>query len=113
MKKFKTVWPIFTYFFIPSLAFAQDSLKQHVLTLSEAFRLAIDNSLQLKVTAKNVNLAHQQTEVRKLGRLPSLTTGLNYGYISNADIWTPGFEQHILGLSPHHLVSFNVVAGQV
>ncbi|WP_259065792.1 TolC family protein [Mucilaginibacter sp. X4EP1] len=113
MKKFNTVLLLVACLFIHSLAFAQDSLKQHVLTLSEAFRLAIDNSVQLKVTAKNVDLAHQQTEVRKLGRLPSMSTGLNYGYISNADIWTPGFEQHILGLSPHHLVSFNVVAGQV
>jgi outer membrane protein len=93
--------------------FAQDSLNRRVTTMEEIFRLALANSTQLKVVEKYTELARQQTEVNKLYRLPSISTDLNYGYISNADIWTPSFSEHQKGAIPHQFTEFTVMAGQI
>ncbi len=77
------------------------------------FRLALANSTQLKVAEKYTELARQQTEINKLYRLPSVSTDLNYGYISNADIWTPSFSEHQTGTIPHQFTQFTVMAGQL
>jgi outer membrane protein len=113
MKSLITILLFITCFFNSTGLLAQDSLKQQLLTLPQAFQLALNNSVQLKVTAKNITLAHQQTEIRKLSRLPGISSGLDYGYISNADIWTPSFDKHSQDLFPHHFTDFNVSAGQV
>jgi outer membrane protein len=113
MKSSITVLLFVTCVFNSPKLFGQDSEKQQVLTLPQAFQLAIDNSVQLKITTKNVELAHQQTDVKKLNRLPGISTGLDYGYISNADIWTPSFDKHMVAPFPHHFIDFSIAAGQV
>ena len=90
----------------------QDSLRQ-ALSLKQVFQLALSNSVQLKVSEKGAEIAKQRIEIDKLGQLPALGTGFNYGYLSNADIWTPGFSKHIVSDLPHHLVDFTISAGEV
>jgi hypothetical protein len=70
---------------------AQDSLGNHLLTLEAAFELALDNSVQLTIDARNLAEARQETAVERLKKLPSISSTLDYGYLSSADIWNPSF----------------------
>jgi len=81
--------------------------------MEDIFKLAVANSVQLKIVAKNTELARQKTEIDKLNRLPELSTNINYGYISNSEIWTPSFSQHLVDHIPHQLTQFSVAAGEI
>jgi outer membrane protein len=89
---------------------AQSVNSDKILTLEGAFRLAIRNSTQLKISGENIALAKQLTEIQKLSKLPTISSGLNYGYISNADIWTPSFSVHQKGHIPHQFTQLLVTA---
>jgi outer membrane protein TolC len=92
---------------------AQDSLRRKVLPLPEAIRLAVNNSVQLKVGAKNTESAKQQIEIVKLYKLPGISSDMNYGYISNADIWDPSFSNHQKGHIPHQNAQLKVQASEI
>src|SRR5262245_8737634 len=83
------------------------------LTMQEAFDLAIKNSTQLKIAEVNSALARQNTEVAQLGRLPGISSSLNYGYLSNSEIWDPSSGEHATSPLPHHLTQFSVQAAEV
>jgi outer membrane protein len=93
--------------------FAQDTLHHHVLTLQLAFKLALDNSYQLKISKKQDDFAMQETAIARLNKLPEISTDLNYGYISNADIYSPTFSKHEVGLIPHQFTQFSVLAEEL
>lgn len=101
------------FFFVLSSARGQDSLGNTRLSLAEAFQLAIQNSVRLKIRHSDVDLAKQQTQVQLLGKLPGLSASLDYGYLSNADIWTPSFSHHQVAGVPHPLTLFSVQASEV
>ena len=84
-----------------------------VLTMQHAFELAAKNSAQLKISEVNTSLAHQKVEIAKLGYLPGFSSGLNYGYVSNSQIWDPSFSEHTTGPIPHTLTQFSVQASQI
>ena len=63
-------------------SFGQES-NARMLTMQEAFDLATRNSAQLKVSELNTELARQKTEIVKLGKLPEISSGLNYGYLGD------------------------------
>jgi outer membrane protein TolC len=93
--------------------YAQEGLKEdRVLTLPQAFQLALKNSVQLKISSIETKLAHQSVEIYRLGQLPGLSSGLDYGYISNADIWNGSFTSHQTGPIPHQYTSLTVQAGE-
>jgi outer membrane protein len=96
----------------PSLH-AQDSLSHKVMTLPETIRLAVNNSVQLKVGEKSIELARQQVEINKLYKLPVISSGLDYGYISNADIWSPSFSNHQTGAVPHQYAQLTAQAAEI
>ncbi len=54
----------------PTLFFSQE-IKQ--MTANEVAELALQNHYQLKVSAQNINIAKQQTDITKLQKLPSIT----------------------------------------
>lgn len=81
--------------------------------IDSIFRLAIKNSTQLKLAGSRIDAARQQEEVEKLYRLPSLSSGLAYGYVSNSEIWNPSFSKHITDHIPHQLTQFSFEAGQI
>src|ERR1044071_5645258 len=93
-------------------AFSQEG-KSRVLTIQEAFDLATKNSAQLKVSEINTDLARQKVEIAKLGKLPEISSGLNYGYLSNSQIWDPSFDKHVTKAIPHNLTQFSVQASEV
>lgn len=93
---------------------AQDSIgKVNNYSLQQIFELAIKNSESLKITAKTAEIAHQRIEIVKLGRLPGISTGLNYGYVSNSEIWDPSFENHQTAQIPHHLTQLSLTASEM
>jgi outer membrane protein len=92
-------------------SFGQDSERK--LTMENAFALALKNSTELKITDKAIAIARQKTEVAKLGRLPGISTALNYGYISNSQIWEPSFSKHTTAPIPHNLTQFSLQASEV
>ena len=83
------------------------------LSIEEAFELALKNSQKLKISRISEELAEQKVEIAELSRLPSVSAGLNYGYISNSQIWTPGFGEHKTSEIPHHLTQFSIQASQI
>jgi outer membrane protein len=109
---------VFRLLFWLSLCFtgrlcAQDTSRARSLTLREVFDLALLNSSALRIAGESTDLARQQVEIAKNKRLPSLSGDLTYGYLSNAQIWTPSLSNHTTGKIPHHLTVFNVSANQL
>jgi outer membrane protein TolC len=84
-----------------------------ILSIQDAFELAVKNSAQLKVSEINTDLAQQKVEIAKLGKLPQLSTGLSYGYLSNSQIWNPSFDKLGHKPIPHNLTQFSFQAAEV
>jgi outer membrane protein len=89
---------------------AQDSLRNNPLTIADACRLAVENSTQLRIARTNTLLAKQETEIQRLEKLPGLSTSLDYGYLSNAEVWDSHFSHHQSAGLPHPLTLFSVTA---
>jgi len=87
--------------------------KARVLTIQDAFELATQNSSQLKVSEINTDLARQKVEIARLAKLPEISGGLNYGYLSNSQIWDPSFDKLPKKSIPHTLTQFSVQASEV
>ncbi len=81
--------------------------------MGEVFALAISNSVQLQLAANAVTIEDAQTKIQRLARLPELGASLDFGYISNADIWTPGFKDHQKAPIPHDLTTLSFTASQL
>jgi len=96
--------------FLSTSTFAQDSIRNNPLTIAEVCRLALSNSTRLKIDRTNVDLAVQETNIERLGRLPNLKANLDYGYLSDAQVWKPGFSHHSTAGLPHPLTLFTVTA---
>ena len=84
-----------------------------MLTIQDAFDLAAKNSAQLKVSEINAELVRQKVEIAKLGKLPQISSGLSYGYLSNSQIWNPSFDKLGHKPIPHNLTQFSVQAAEV
>src|SRR5438046_5871392 len=93
-------------------SFSQEN-RSRSLTMQQAFDLATKNSAQLKVSEINTDIAHQKVEIAKLGKLPEVSSGLNYGYLSNSQIWNPSFDTKITKPIPHNLTQFSMQASEV
>jgi outer membrane protein len=91
---------------------SQDSLRNNPLTLAEACKLALDNSIRLKVAGTQTLLAKQQTDIQRLEKLPEISTSFDYGYLSNADVWSPDLSHHTVAGLPHPLTLFTVTASE-
>lgn len=107
--KYWLIGPILFSFFT---IHGQDSLRNTPLTITEACRLALENSIQLKLSRTSTELAKQQTEITRLSALPDISTSLAYGYLSNADVWGPGLTDHLKASLPHPLTLFTVQASE-
>src|ERR1700754_5160681 len=107
----RTVW-IICSLFLSVTVYGQDSLRNTPLTLPEAYRLALNNSTQLKITRTNTELSKTQTAIGKLDQLPSLSTSFSYGYLGNADVWDSHLSHHQTVSFPHQFASFAVEASE-
>ena len=111
-KNYCLLLAIFSLFLICP-ARGQDSLGNTRLSLTEAFQLALQNSVRLKIRHSEVDLAKQQTKIQQLAQLPDLSAGLSYGYLSNSDNWSSDFSRHQKVALPHHLTLFSVQASEI
>jgi outer membrane protein len=89
---------------------AQDSLGNHYLTLTSAFGLALTNSTEMALVRRTATAPHQQSVVSRQAREPGATASLSGGYLSNSDIWNPGFTDHRVSQLPHIATTFSVAA---
>jgi outer membrane protein len=96
--------------FLYLAAQSQDSLRNNPMSIADACKLALDNSIQLKIAGTQTLLAKQETQIQRLGKLPGISTSLDYGYLSNADVWNPSLSHHFVAGLPHPLTLFTVTA---
>ena len=102
--------PVIGFLFLTPAARSQDSLRNNPLGIADVCQLALQNSTQLKIARTHTLLAKQETDIERLARLPELSTSLDYGYLSNADVWNSHFSDHFSAGLPHPLTLFTVSA---
>ncbi|WP_292008121.1 TolC family protein [Chryseobacterium sp.] len=109
IKHIKTALSIWTGLF-PVLFFSQEIKR---MTAGEVADLALQNHQQLKVTAQNIDIAKQQTEVTKLQKLPILTASTSQYYLGDAVAIEKDFSNSMNVPMPHYGSSYAVQATQL
>ena len=108
-KKIKTALSVLIAAF-PALFFSQQ-LKQ--LTAGEVAELAVRNHQQLKVSAQNIDIAKQSTNVAKLQKLPTITASTSQFYLGDAVAIDKDFSNSTKVPMPHYGSSYAVQATQL
>lgn len=109
VKNIKTALSLVIALF-PALFFSQE-IKQ--LTADEVAELAVQNHQQLKVSAQNINIARQNTEVVKLQKLPNITASTSQFYLGDAVAIDKDFSNSTNVPMPHYGSSYAVQATQL
>ncbi|KMQ67494.1 membrane protein [Chryseobacterium sp. FH2] len=94
----------------PTLFFSQE-IKQ--LTANEVAELAVQNHQQLKVSAHNIDIAKQNTNVVKLQKLPVITASTSQFYLGDAVAIDKDFSNSTNIPMPHYGSSYAVQATQL
>lgn len=109
VKNIKTALSLVIALF-PALFFSQE-IKQ--LTADEVAELAVQNHQQLKVSAQNIDIARQNTEVLKLQKLPNITASTSQFYLGDAVAIDKDFSNSTNIPMPHYGSSYAVQATQL
>ncbi len=94
----------------PALFFSQE-IKQ--MTANEVAELAVQNHQQLKVSAQNIDIAKQNTNVTKLQKLPTITASTSQFYLGNVLAIDKDFSNSTTVPMPHYGSSYAVQATQL
>jgi len=94
----------------PALFFSQE-IKQ--LTATDVAELAVKNHQQLKVSAQNIDIAKQNTNVVRLQKLPAITASVSQFYLGDAVAIDKDFSNSARIPMPHYGSSYGVQAGQL
>ncbi|PTT40959.1 hypothetical protein DBR28_04975 [Chryseobacterium sp. HMWF028] len=108
-KKIKTALSVLIAAF-PALFFSQQ-IKQ--MTAGEVAELAVQNHQQLKVSAQNIGIAKQNTNVVKLQKLPTITASTSQFYLGDAVAIDKDFSNSTHVPMPHYGSSYAVQATQL
>ncbi|UKB78064.1 TolC family protein [Chryseobacterium sp. MEBOG07] len=108
-KKIKTALSVLIAAF-PALFFSQQ-IKQ--MTAGEVAELAVQNHQQLKVSAQNIDIAKQSTNVAKLQKLPTITASTSQFYLGDAVAIDKDFSNSTTVPMPHYGSSYAVQATQL
>ncbi|RLJ32008.1 outer membrane protein TolC [Chryseobacterium sp. 7] len=108
-KKIKTALSVLIAAF-PALFFSQQ-IKQ--MTAGEVAELAVRNHQQLKVSAQNIDIAKQNTNVVKLQKLPVITASTSQFYLGDAVAIDKDFSNSTNVPMPHYGSSYAVQATQL
>lgn len=108
-KKIKTALSVLIAAF-PALFFSQQ-IKQ--MTAGEVAELAVQNHQQLKVSAQNIGIAKQNTNVVKLQKLPTITASTSQFYLGDAVAIDKDFSNSTKVPMPHYGSSYAVQATQL
>ncbi|WP_312398096.1 TolC family protein [Chryseobacterium sp.] len=109
VKNIKTALSLMIAVF-PALFFSQE-IKQ--MTANEVAELAVQNHQQLKVSAQNINIAKQNTNVTKLQKLPTITASTSQFYLGNVLAIDKDFSNSTTIPMPHYGSSYAVQATQL
>ena len=109
VKNIKTALSVLIGLF-PALFFSQE-IKQ--MTVDEVAQLAIQNHQQLKVSAQNIDIAKQQTDITKLQKLPTITASTSQFYLGNAIAIDKDFSNSTTIQMPHYGSSYALQATQL
>ena len=94
----------------PALFFSQE-IRQ--MTANEVAELALQNHYQLKVSAQNINIARQQTDITKLQKLPTITASTTQFYLGNVLAIDKDFFNSTTIQMPHYGSTYGVQATQL
>lgn len=94
----------------PVLFFSQEIKK---MTANEIADLAVQNHYQLKVSAQNINIARQQTDITRLQKLPSATASTTQFYLGNVSAIDKDFSNSTTIPMPHYGSTYGVQATQL
>ena len=83
------------------------------LSVQQVMDLALQNHQQLKVSAKNIDITKQQTEVAKLQKLPSITASTSQFFLGDALIIDKDFSNTTRVEMPHYGSTYAVQAQQL
>lgn len=83
------------------------------LSVDEMFRLASENSKQLKLSYSAVSTAKSLTDVQKNRRLPTLGASLSLAYLGNGTLLNRDFSNSIEAANPHFMNNFAFEAAEV
>ena len=108
-KEIKTIISVLIGFF-PALFFSQE-IKQ--MTANEVAELALQNHYQLKVSAQNINITKQQTNITKLQKLPSVVASTTQFYLGNVVAIDKDFSNSTTIPMPHYGSTYGVQATQL
>jgi outer membrane protein len=95
---------------LPALFFSQE-IKQ--MTANEVAGLAVQNYQQLKVSAQNIDIAKQNTNVAKLQKLPNITASVSQFYLGDVVAIDKDFSNSTNIPMPHYGSSYAVQATQL
>jgi len=109
VKNIKTALSLVIALF-PALFFSQE-IKQ--MTVNEVAELAVQNHQQLKVSAQNIDIAKQNTNVAKLQKLPAITASTSQFYLGDAVAIDKDFSNSTNIPMPHYGSSYAVQATQL
>ncbi|PJJ66267.1 TolC family protein [Chryseobacterium geocarposphaerae] len=109
VKNVKTALSLVVALF-PALFFSQE-IKQ--MTANEVAELAVQNHQQLKVSAQNIDIAKQNTNVVKLQKLPTITASTSQFYLGDAVAIDKDFSNSTNIPMPHYGSSYAVQATQL
>lgn len=84
-----------------------------VLTLSEIFNLATENSKQLQISQASIETAKRLTDVAKNFRLPTIDASLSISYLGDGTIMDREFTNAARAPIPHFGNNFAIEASQV
>ena len=94
----------------PALFFSQQTRE---MTAGEVAEMAVQNHQQLKVSAQNIDIAKQNTNVAKLQKLPTVTASTSQFYLGNAVAIDKDFSNSTKVPMPHYGSSYAVQASQL
>jgi outer membrane protein TolC len=109
VKNIKTAISLWIGLF-PALFFSQE-IKQ--MTANEVAELALQNHYQLKVSAQNINITKQQTNITKLQKLPSVVASTTQFYLGNVVAIHKDFSNSTTIPMPHYGSTYGVQATQL
>ena len=109
IKQIKTALSVLMGIF-PVLFFSQN-IKQ--MTAQEVADLALLNQQQLKVSAQNIDIAEQQTDITKLQKLPTITASTSQFYLGNVIAIDKDFGGSTKIPMPHYGSSYALQATQL
>lgn len=95
---------------LPALFFSQQTRE---MTAGEVAEMAVKNHQQLKVSAQNIDIAKQNTNVAKLQKLPTVTASTSQFYLGNAVAIDKDFSNSTKVPMPHYGSSYAVQASQL